>query len=203
MRSALEHPEGSPLSVAIPTPAFIVIVLSAPEAADAEVVLIELTAALRRSHPTPRLLALLPPGGEGAPAIERARALRSRVPVAAVAHDPARSAWFDAGSSRDGLRFEMNDELREAEAVVLAVERRAGRPEPAAAALYPGLASRAARAAFDGLEAPARRERARAEALECVRVDYALIWRRAPSGELVASAGSVPSLWLDPPTHRR
>lgn len=74
---------------------------------------------------------------------EAARALGARLGIVALARDPERRPHFTAGRTAGGVVVELDDELREAEAVVLA-----GPVAPASAAtslpamLASGLASR-------------------------------------------------------------
>jgi hypothetical protein len=141
--------------------------------------------------PRGRAMVLLAAGPDGRPAGARAvRDARAALGVPVIAHDPARAACFGAGLTPAGLRVEVCDELREAEAVV-AAGRLARRASPAAldALVVPGLAAVATR----GAVAAAPQERAAAAA--CVPLDLALGWRARPGGgweALAACRGAAP-----------
>lgn len=84
-------------------------------------------------------------GGEPTPeAKARARALRAALGVPVLVHDPAREG-FVAGTLADGTPIELDDELREAEAIVVV----AGGPVSSVArTMVPGVAVTRTRAAF-------------------------------------------------------
>ena len=90
--------------------------------------------------------------GGGTPTPEaraRARALRTALGVPVLVHDPAREG-FVAGTLADGTPIELDDELREAEAIVVV----AGGPVRAVArTVVPGVAVASTRAAFDRAQA--------------------------------------------------
>ena len=85
-------------------------------------------------------------GGEQVPADAktRARALRGALGVPVLVHDPTREG-FVAGTLADGTPIELDDELREAEAIVVVV---GGEPRVIAGAVVPGVACARTREAF-------------------------------------------------------
>ena len=85
-------------------------------------------------------------GGEASVSAEaraRARALRAILGVPVLVHDPAREG-FVAGTLADGTAIELDDELREAEAIVVVA---GGSPEAIAGAVVPGVSCAGTRAA--------------------------------------------------------
>lgn len=140
--------------------------------------------------PRGRVFVLL--GGDSAPhtASVRARTLARSLAVPVLLHDPA-AASFTAGRLADGTDIALDDELREAEAIVSVGpwEGSAGRVQGGPFLLCPGLASSATRAAFAAAgEARGNAgELALAAAAEqLVPVDLAVWWSRA-DGILVAN----------------
>jgi hypothetical protein len=183
VRAALAAAAGGPLGRRIRGGTITAIVADAHAGEHERIALEELVDALERAGvPRGRQFVLLGDAEAGAlPAKEAARTLRSRLGVPVLAHDPAVRASFHAGDLADGTPVELDDELREAEEVVIAVRLVGGRG--GAAAVWPGLASAAARraeaAALEalpaGLRERARGERARA-ALALAGPGFALAW---------------------------
>jgi hypothetical protein len=210
---ALERPAGGPLASAIPTAAQTVIVLDPddPRAPAALPVVIE--ALVRTGHARGRLLVLAAATGPP-PASAAAQALREAagsVPV--VFHDPDRSAAFRVGRAA-AIDVDVDDELREAEAVVVLgaiASSASGARRPAEWLIVPGLAVRATRDALRAATAPERGARALdahaawSTAAALVHVDFEIAWRREPGGDVVA-AGVPPFDWVaatTPPRARR
>jgi len=121
----------------------------------------------------------------------RAAALRRELLVAAVAHEPGDPA-FTPGRLPDGTPLELDDELREAEAV-LCVGRAfgaGGRVQGGPYLLAPGVASQATRRAFAALRARGGERAALAAALAAeaaLPVDLALCWNEV--GRVSAARG--------------
>jgi hypothetical protein len=145
VRTALASAEGGPLGRRIRAATITAIVADARGDERDAIALEELADALTRAGvPRGRQFVLLGDAEAGVlPAREAARALRARLGMAVLAHDPHSRASFHAGDLADGTRVELDDELREAEEVVIAGRFAADRGGPAA--LWPGLASAAAR----------------------------------------------------------
>ena len=74
----------------------------------------------------------------------QARALRATLGVPVLVHDPAREG-FVAGTLEEGTPIELDDELREAEAIVVVA---GGTPRTVATTLVPGVACARTREAF-------------------------------------------------------
>jgi hypothetical protein len=129
-----------------------------------------------------RVIALLP-------ALERtpagaAGALRAAgVDLPIVRHDPRRSACFTAGRA-DGVAIELNDELREAEAIVLAARVEAGASWRGV--VCPGLASQATVAA---LATRGTGTAGAPSAADLLPVDLAVLWS-TECGVIRAAAGA-------------
>lgn len=162
--------------------------------------LAELTEAMVRvGVPRGRMFVLLTGSATPGPRErERARELRDTLGVAVIPHDPAQAA-FEPGRLATGGPLALDDELREAEAVVVCgrfgVDGR-GEVRGGPAALLPGLASAATRAAFEAA-LPAGDARSRSAAwlatamsvLEHVPVDFALVWSGDDPPAFRAGAG--------------
>lgn len=85
-------------------------------------------------------------GGEPTPeAKARARALRGALGVPVLVHEPGREG-FVAGTLADGTPIELDDELREAEAIVVVA---GGSAASVARTVVPGVAVARTRAAFE------------------------------------------------------
>jgi len=169
-------------------PAVTAIVAEGGDGEAASIALAELTEAMVKAGvPRGRMFVLLT--GEVPPdaaARERARELREMLGVPVIPHDPSQAA-FEPGRLAGGVPIALDDELREAESVVVCGRFGAdtrGRLHGGPAALLPGLAAEPTRAALAAelLRAPDAPSRARTafEAamglLEFVPVDFALVW---------------------------
>ncbi len=206
VRAALDAPLDGSLAATLHAPTVTGIVVDPhDEAALAEVLPVLLDAFARRGVPRGRAFVLVACAAGSPPARGLARALRAALGVPVIAHDPEHSAICGFGPGVDGEPVELNDELREAEAVVVAASARPGDPGRAAALLLPGLAPAAARRALEGLAAPARDVRARA-ASSRVGLDASVAWtpgeppRAWVGAGAAAFAGAVAV--LDPPRGR-
>ena len=214
VRRALAAPLGGPLGRILHVPAMTAIVADGRDGDDETVALAELIDALVRvGVPRGRQFVLLAcAGATAAEARERTRELREALGVPVLAHDPVRRAGYAPTTPSGGTPLELDDELREAEEVVLV-----GRCAPDAAcgmrggpaALWPGLASAAGRAAHAATlpsSGSARRSAAweRAiEALERVPSAFALLWNAddppvVRAGETLALLEACTAAgWLD------
>lgn len=161
---ALREPVGAPLGALLHAPTVTAIVADPRDEARLPQALACLLAALERAGiPRGRCFVLLAADEGAAPARELAARLRTALAIPVIAHDPARSACFVAGRTREGAAIEVNDELREAEAIVGIASVRAG--VDASRALI-----------VDGL-APAGRGARPAEVPDGVAADLVLLWR--------------------------
>ncbi len=183
VRAALADAAGGPLGRRIRAATITAIVADARGDERDAIALTELVDALERAGvPRGRQFVLLGSADAGAlPAREAARRLRARLGIAVLAHDPLSRASFHAGDLADGTRVELDDELREAEEVVIAGRFAAGRGGPAA--IWPGLASVAARrvetAALAALPADRREPERHARACAAhalASAGFALVW---------------------------
>ena len=193
VRAALAAPEAAALRTRFTAPLVTVLIADAGEAGSGlEIALVETIAALDRvGVPRGRQLVLL--GGDPvvADVAALARALQVAVGVPVLAHAPER-AGFVAGRLASGTPIELDDELREAEAIVTVGgwSVRADGPRGGAALLCPGVATAATRSAF-----AAARARGSADAWgfalaaeRAAPVDLSLGWDAA--GHVVAASGS-------------
>lgn len=216
VRRALADPLGGSMARHFAIPAVTAIVADGECGEADRVALAELTEAMVRAGvPRGRMFALLTSGAAPEPsARERARALRDLLGMPVIAHDPAQ-AGFEPGSFAGGVPLALDDELREAEAVVACGRfgaDRNGHLQGGPAALLPGLAGAASRAALAETlaacpDAEARSRAALAAALEAlghVPVDFALVWNaddpavvRAGEGRAVFAA-CVADGWAAP-----
>ena len=181
VREALVAPEGWPLATLLPAPLVTALVVDAHEEdpdGRLESALVEVSAALQRvGVPVGRQFALLG-GAPGAKArLDGMAVLRRWLTV--LRHDPARS--FTAGRTPAGVPIELDDELREAEAIVCIgrCEAAAGRVHGGPYLLVPGVASQATRQAFAARRAQDGERGAMAFALAAeaaAPVDLALTW---------------------------
>lgn len=228
-RSAVRHALAAPLGGALRArfSAPLITALLADGAADSrdELALSEMAEALVQAGlPRGRMFTLLTGGAAtGSASRERARELHDTLGMPVIVHDPARSAHFRAGTievAHPPFALEIDDELREAEAVVIVGRYGADaawgvRGGPAA--LLPGAASAACAAAMreaipeTGL---APHGPLRAHTLACahaaaalVPVDFALVWSDddpprvlAGSGDAVFAAAEAAG-WLDRVVH--
>ena len=183
VRNALAEAEGGPLGRRIRAATITAIVADARGDEHDAVALEELVGALERAGvPRGRQFVLLGDVDTRVlPAREAARTLRARLGIPVLAHDPASRASFHAGDLADGTRVVLDDELREAEEIVIAGRIAADRGGPAA--VWPGLASTAARwaesAAVAALPANHREDERRARAcaaLALASACFVLVW---------------------------
>jgi len=194
VRDALAAPADGPLAEKLTASLVTAIVADAAEAERLEGALAAVADGLARvGVPRGRQFVLLggADGLEPGRTRERAAALGPRVGLRAFAHDPA-GACFAAGRFADGAPIELDDELREAEAVVVVGHGSAagGVVRGGPYLLLPGLASAATRRAFAAARAAAGERAALALALaaeHAVPVDLAVTWD--PSGRVTAAAG--------------
>ncbi|MCC6348036.1 MAG: hypothetical protein IT347_00395 [Candidatus Eisenbacteria bacterium] len=199
VRKALASPLGGPLARLFAIPAVTAIVADAQGSGLDRVALSELSAAMAGVGVPPGRTFVLLSGEPSADARERARALRAELGLPVMAQDPSHAA-FVPGSLADGSPLELDDELREAEAIVV-VGRigadSAGRLRGGPAALLPGVASRATREAqavrlAARADAASRASAAWREALDAASlapVDFALLWNDADPPEVLAGEG--------------
>lgn len=188
VRRALAEPLGGRMARHFAIPAVTAIVVDGEGGERASIALAELTGAMVKAGvPRGRMFVLLT--GEAPPDAatrERARELRDMLGVPVMPHDPSQAA-FEPGRLAGGAPIALEDELREAESVVVCGpfgSDARGRLRGGPAALLPGLAAQATRAALAaellGLpDAPARARTAYEAAmqlLEFVPVDFALVW---------------------------
>ncbi len=203
LRRALASPLGGPLARHFAIPAVTAIVADG-RGGDAErVALAELTEAMVRvGVPRGRMILMLTGDGPPGPAErEASRALRDTLGVPVLRHDPA-GATFSPGALPDGTVLELDDDLREAEAVVLCGRTGTGADGSAhggPALLVPGLAGAGTRTALAAAlgratDPPARAraawEAARATAL-LVPVDFALLWNDDDPPAVIAGEGGA------------
>lgn len=178
---ALGAPVGARLEQVFHAP-FVTVLLAERDGGEAAATALELARneLARRGVSSGRQMVLLA-SAEPPSAVHReeARALRARLGIPVVLHDPDRSPSM-LSSAEGGLRIELDDELREAEAVmVVSAIRHAERfgARGGEELLVPGAASTATLARCTPLAATAegRAEVARAAAGACA-IDYALLW---------------------------
>jgi len=210
--AALDAPLGGPLARVVRAAAGTAIVVEMDEPDRTGIALAELVGALARSGvPRGRQLVLLTGtgGGDGG---EAARALRSALGVPVFRHEEPGAA-FVAGRLADGTPVELDDELREAEDVIVAglfaaAEHDGVRGGPAA--IWPGLAPRAARETLARelavLERGARPLAAYERSLAAASVappGFALLWSAHEPPEVVAGEAreaftrAVARGWID------
>ena len=200
VRRALTVPVGGSMASQFAIPAVTAIVADGDAGEPGAVALAELTDAMMRAGVARgRMFVLL--AFASAPGLrerDRARELRGMLGVPVLPHDPAKAA-FEPGRLAAGVPLALEDELREAEAVVVCGRFGAdvrGTVRGGPAALLPGLASVSTRAAYDAaLPAGPPAERAAAAlaasraVLEHVHVDFALVWSGGDPPEVMAGAG--------------
>ena len=192
VRNALAAPEDGALATCFTAPLVTALVADASEdPSRLALALSELIRALDRiGVPRTRQFVLLggdPPMGGAA---SRASSLRGMLGVPVLVSEPGR-VGFVAGRLADGTPVELDDELREAEAIVTVGgwSPDAAAPRGGAALLCPGVASAATRAAYAAARARGGGA-AWAFALAAEReapVDLSLAWD--DSGRVVAASG--------------
>lgn len=217
LRHALADPLGGSMARHFAIPAVTAIVADGEFGEPDRIALSELTEAMVRAGvPRGRMFVLLT--GEAAPdeaRRARARELRGLLGMPVIAHDPAQ-AGFTPGRAADGVALSLDDELREAESVVVCGPLgadRGGIVRGGPAALLPGLADGPTRAALEAslaaLTEPAARARAAfamaLAATEHVAIDFALVWNAGDPPAVKAGAGRAvfeaceAAGWLAPP----
>jgi hypothetical protein len=186
VREALAAPEGSPLATLFTAPLVTALVVDGEEVSSGdrpERALLETRDALERvGVPRGRQFVLV---GSRAPRLspldpQRVAQLRGRLSLPVLVHDPA-GASFTAGRLESGEPIELDDELREAEAIACVGEwsTSAGGARGGPYLLVPGVASLATRRAWAARRALEGERGALALALAAEReavVDLALCW---------------------------
>ena len=179
--TALLAPTGARLEQVFHAP-FVTVLLAERDGGEAGRAALELARdeLSRRGVACGRQMVLLastrPPGASHR---DEAKALRARLGIPVVLHDPERSPSM-LSSGEDPLAIELDDELREAEAVmVVSAIRNSGRFGEGGGEelLLPGAASAATLRRCEALavHAEGRTALARAAARSCT-IDYALLW---------------------------
>lgn len=191
VQRALGAPVGGTLAQVFSAPRVMVIVADARGGERDVIALTELAEALARvGTPRGRLMVLL----AGAPCAddaqrERARHLRTTLGMPVVVHDPEQSSPYVAGTI-DGLgEVALDDELREAEGVVVVgrfSRDRDGHLHGGPGALLPGLADPGTRRRFEGAGHP---DALCFAALDCVEVDFALVWDAGDPPRVLSGEG--------------
>lgn len=192
LREAWARPAGAHLGQVFHAP-FVTVLLAERSGGERMAVALEVARdALARCGVSPGRQLVLLASSEAAPpgAREEARALRRRLGLPVVVHDPERSPSMHVHPG-DPLALELDDELREAEAVMLvsALRPRARFGERGGMELLvPGSVSRATGERCNALaRTPEGRAAIRQAAATACRIDYALLW--SESGEPRAWAG--------------
>jgi hypothetical protein len=199
VKRALAAPVGASLAQRFFAPTMTVLVGDARLASHDEVALAEVADALHRvGLPRGRMLTLL--AGTmplDAHRRERARELHDVLGMPVVLHDPDAPGGFTVGTTPSGFVVELDDELREAEAVVLvgefAVDHAFG-AHGGPFALLPGLATPASRARLEqqaGVQGHALRRELAREVLGLVKVDLALVWNESDPPEVRSGGGEL------------
>lgn len=191
VRRALASPLGGALAQQFPSPRVTAIVGDAHGSERDTTALAELVEALVQvGLPRGRMFVLLAGAtGVGESLRERARMLRDTLGMPVIPHDPARTAAFRAGVLPNLGALELDDELREAEGVIVAgsfSRHPSGEIQGGPAALLPGLANadtRARLARCDDVDGLVR------AAAALVGVDFALIWSADDPPRLCAGEG--------------
>lgn len=193
VRRSLAQPLGGALAQRFTSPRVTAIVADAHGGERDTVALAELLDALVRvGLPRGRVFVLL--GGAASPndaLRERARQMRATLGVPVMVHDPAHRSGFVAGTLADFGPVELDDELREAEGVIVVgrCERGAdGQVYGGPAALLPALANAETLARF--ARAPDSLALSRAAAA-MVGVDFALLWSGDDPPRLCAGEGQA------------
>lgn len=191
VQRALGAPVGGTLAQVFSAPRVMVIVADARGGERDVIALTELVDALARvGTPRGRLMVLL----AGAPRAddaqrERARHLRTMLGMPVVVHDPERPSPYVAGNI-DGLgEVTLDDELREAEGVIV-VGRFSRDPDGhlhgGPGALLPGLAGADTRRRFEAAGLP---DTICFAALDHVEVDFALVWDAGDPPRVLSGEG--------------
>lgn len=203
VRRALAVPMGATLAQRFPAPHVTVLVGDADLRSHDEVALAEVAEALTRvGLPRGRMMTLLA-GTEPLDAArrERAREMHDILGMPVVLHDPIGGASFAVGTTASGFTIQLDDELREAEAVVVVGEfanDHARGVHGGPFALLPGLASDETRerwanqmkASGEGSTDAWLLESAR-EVLALVKVDLALVWDESDPPQVRTGGGDL------------
>ena len=203
VRRALAAPMGATLAQRFPAPHVTVLVGDAELRSHDEVALVEVAEALTRvGLPRGRMMALLA-GTQPLDAArrERARELHDILGMPVVLHDPIGGTSFAVATTGSGFTIQLDDELREAEAVVVVGEfadDHARGVHGGPFALLPGLASAETRDLWanqmstngQGSRDARLLESAR-EVLALVKVDLALVWDESDPPEVRAGGGDL------------
>jgi hypothetical protein len=190
VREALASLPGEPLRARFSAPLVTALVADAADVPWLGPALREVVEALERvGVPRGRQFALLGSATPDCSPGTRARALelKAELSLAVFAHDP-HGTTYTAGRTADAVAIELDDELREAEAVVCIGrgEARAGRVQGGPYLLAPGVASLGLRSAIE--RAGERGRIALALAAEAaVTVDLAVCWDER--GHVLAGRG--------------
>lgn len=197
LRAALEAPVGARLEQVFHSP-FVTVLLAERDGGEDSLEALEFArdALTRRGVAAGRQMVLLasmqPPQAAHRLAV---RAMRERLGIPVVLHDPAHSPSMPATGESD-LQLELDDELREAEAVMLVSALRPGAEFGEGGGeelLVPGSVSAATAARCRPLAASvAGRRRIARIAQSACRIDYALLWWRG--GSVRAWAGEMPAV---------
>jgi hypothetical protein len=192
VREALRAPGGRSLAAHFPAPLVTALVAGGPEREQGrltQALATTLEALERAGVPRGRQFVLLARGAGREPHLEPAR-LRAALGVPVLVHDPD-GPHFTAGRASDGGGFEVDDELREAEALlVLGPEVAPGNADGGLGLLCPGVVSSGTASAWAALRRRDGERAARAFVLELERalaVDLVLTWDAR--GEVTAGGG--------------
>ena len=194
VRSALADPLGGPLSRRFTAPLVTAVVGSAQGDRQEDIALVETLDALARAGiPRGRMFVLLAGEEVPSPATRaRAQSLRLVLGVPVLPHDPDRDAHYVAGHTSSGVAVRLDDELREAEALVVVGEMARDRvrgPHGGPLQIHPGLAARASAAAQGAGAADGHALATAREASAIVGVDFALVWNQGDPPQVRAGEG--------------
>jgi hypothetical protein len=202
VRSALASPVGGPLATRFVAPLVTALVAESSEPERLLPALVETSRALASVGVPPGRQFVLLGGPEresgGGPAPALARDLARALGIPAHVHRPA-AACFTAGRLDDGTPIELDDELREAEAIVVVghCASAAGAMRGGPWLIVPGVASAATRRALAAARTGGGERAALAFSLAAERlapVDFAVLWDDAG----VVVAGAARALFAPP-----
>lgn len=211
IRRALATPVGAKLSQVFYAPRVTVLVADAQGGERDVMALSELADALVRvGTARGRQMTILAGADRPGDALrERARMLRATLGMPVVVHDPGAASPYSPGSVESVGPLGLDDELREAEAVVVVgrfSRGMAGAMHGGPALLLPGLADADTRERFRKAGAGDALSFA---VLDHVEVDFALVWDSGDPSRARAGAGRETLLqcvaegWLAPPVSPR
>lgn len=149
VRAALAAPLDGPLTTRFVAPSVTALVVHCDAGDEVVAGVAETIAALERvGVPRGRQFVLLAGGAAPADAASRVKAWRDSLGVPVLVHDASR-AGFVAGRLPDGTALELDDELREAESIVVlaSIAAEHGGPWHAASLLCPGACTKPTRLA--------------------------------------------------------